>query len=114
MSDQPDALVLADALEKDKWNVLAVTLQEAADELRLLHSINEQLRNQNTELDAACAKLEAENEALKADALRYRWVRDSRGDWAICEWEDRWYRDSRAPHVVDAAIDAAMKDQEHE
>lgn len=38
----PRALVLADALEKDKWHVLAVTLQEAAEELRRLHSENVQ------------------------------------------------------------------------
>lgn len=38
----PLALRLADALEKDKWHVLAVTLQEAAEELRRLHSENVQ------------------------------------------------------------------------
>lgn len=37
----PLAMTLADALEKDKWHVSGVTLQEAADELRRLHAENE-------------------------------------------------------------------------
>lgn len=49
-----------------------------------------------------------------ADARRYRWLRDDTdSDWAICEWSTRevdgigYYRDSRRPDIVDAAIDAA-------
>lgn len=48
------------------------------------------------------------------DAERYRWLRDDTdSDWAICEWshvpgDEGYYRDARAPHIVDAAIDAAM------
>lgn len=51
---------------------------------------------------------------LKQDAARYRWLRDDTdSDWAICEWshapgDEGYYRDARAPHIVDAAIDAAM------
>jgi len=38
MSDQPEALRLADALEVDKWHISGVTAQSAADELRRLHA----------------------------------------------------------------------------
>ncbi len=44
MSAQPEALRLADELERDKWHVSAVTMQVAADELRRLHEQNERLR----------------------------------------------------------------------
>jgi hypothetical protein len=37
---------------------------KAAAELRCLHELNESLRDQNTELDKACAKLEAVNAQL--------------------------------------------------
>jgi hypothetical protein len=65
---------------------------------------------------AATAALRAEMDALRRDAERYRWLRDNGGDWAICQWldDDRegigYYREGRAAHVVDAAIDAAMKE----
>lgn len=69
--------------------------------------------------DEAADALEAqarEIEALRADAGRYRWLRDNtEGVWAICKWEcnstldmEGYYRDGRAPAIVDAAIDAAM------
>jgi hypothetical protein len=38
MSNQPEALRLADALEVDKWHISGVTAQSAADELRRLHA----------------------------------------------------------------------------
>lgn len=44
MSDQPDALRVADALEVDKWHVAGVTLQTAADLLREQHAEIERLR----------------------------------------------------------------------
>lgn len=52
------------------------------------------------------------------DARRYRFLRDDLDSgWAICEWCDDhdgigYYRDGRAPGVVDAAIDAAIASQE--
>lgn len=64
-----------------------------------------------------------EIESLRADAARYRWLRDNTvGIWAICVWEEdydygshygragdeRYYRDGRSADVVDAAVDAAM------
>ena len=56
----------------------------------------------------------AELDALRKDAERYRAIRDGKcGDWGLCEWVevgDEWgyFRDARAPHIVDTAIDAAM------
>ena len=43
MSAQPEALRLADGLERDKWHVPAVVMQAAADELRRLHAENKRL-----------------------------------------------------------------------
>ena len=73
---QPEALRLAGALEESIPGYPLPTLleSEAAAELRRQHAeiqqlkaelsetnqMNEQLRNQNTEVDTACAKLEAE------------------------------------------------------
>ncbi len=55
--------------------------------------------------------------ALRADAERYRWLRDNnRGSWAICEWSydepEGYYKDARAPGIVDAAIDAALRQEQ--
>ena len=44
-SKQPDALRLADELERDKWHVPGVVLQAAADELRRLHAENTALQS---------------------------------------------------------------------
>ena len=58
-------------------------------------------------------QLRAEVERLRPNAERYEWLRDNHeSDWAICEWQDEpdglgYYRDARASHIVDAAIDAA-------
>lgn len=58
-------------------------------------------------------QLRAEVERLRPNAERYEWLRDNHeSDWAICEWQDDpdglgYYRDARASHIVDAAIDAA-------
>lgn len=80
----------------------------------------ERLRAQAAQQDAAITwatggvqQIIAERDALKADAERYRDVRDGKaGNWALCEWgqEDdhgEYYRDGRAPAIVDAAVDAA-------
>lgn len=67
----------------------------------------------NRRLTAERDQLRAEVERLRADAERYRWLRDNlESEWAICEWQDDpdglgYYRDARAPEVVDAAIDQA-------
>lgn len=61
-------------------------------------------------------KLRAEVERLRPNALRYEFLRDDiNSDWAICEWSHDepdgigYYRDARAPDVVDAAIDRAIE-----
>lgn len=67
------------------------------------------------EMSSASICAQAEEVApLRADAERYRWLRDNvDGDWAICEWSRDdpdgcgFYRDARSPHIVDAAVDAA-------
>ena len=67
-------------------------------------------------LDAAAQPDQAaEIAALRQDSLRYRWLRDNtESDWAICEWQtdpvdsEGYYRDCRAPAIVDAAIDAVI------
>lgn len=48
MTDQPEALRVADALEVDKWHISAVTAQTAADLLREQHAEIERLRAENT------------------------------------------------------------------
>lgn len=102
---EPLALRLASILqagenfygESTLWfdSKLAEAAGDAADELR---------------------RLVAEVESLRADAERYRWLRDDLdSDWAICEWSSSdsdgigYYRDARAANVVDAAIDSARK-----
>ena len=64
-----------------------------------------------SQASAELRRLVAEVEALRADAERYRWLRDvPSSDWAICEWDDLnhcYVREGRKPDVVDAAIDAA-------
>lgn len=58
-------------------------------------------------------QLRAEVERLRPNAERYEWLRDNlESEWAICEWQDDpdglgYYRDARASHIVDAAIDLA-------
>lgn len=54
---------------------------------------------------------DAEIDALRRDAERYRAVRDDDCyPYAICIWDedDGWAQDARKPDVVDAAIDAAL------
>ena len=75
VNKQYEALVLADALEHDKWLVPAVVLQESADELRRLHAVNAELleamkrirqtacsvKDAQEKLDAAIKNAEAAN-----------------------------------------------------
>ena len=67
---------------------------------------------------ATSAEAQAKSEPAASDArdaARYRWLRDNTdSDWAICEWNTDesdgigYYRDARAPNIVDAEIDAAI------
>lgn len=69
MSDQPEALRVADALEVDKWHVAGVTLQTAADLLREQHAEIEALRAERNAhsgtADAAWSTLSALRDALR-------------------------------------------------
>ena len=88
MNEQPEALRLAD--EFDWWVSRGITIEprlyDAAAELRRLH---------------------AENEALRKDAERYRWLRESKCPMAVVS-EDCLVL---GMSYMDAAIDAAMKGQ---
>ena len=64
MIKQPEALRLADALERDKWNVLAVTLQQASDELRAGYSASKELWRYADELEQERKRLTALNAEL--------------------------------------------------
>lgn len=84
MTTQPEALRLADAL-RDATYLLSVERKATESELRRLH---------------------AENKALRADAERYRWLRDN--PWPpVLEADILLHRNAR----WDAEIDAAMKEK---
>ena len=124
----PRALVLAELIDK---NLAGAGDAEISTELRRLHAENEALRVKNnqmeTEINTAwqevkteqrlsfrdqVAKLEAENDALRADAERYRWLRDQSGGYASNAKFTIYYRDGDwvqrvRPDDLDAAIDAA-------
>ncbi len=84
MSTQPEALRLADALERDKWHVPAVVMQAAADELRRLH-----------------AQRDALLEALKSTGLflHHCWCDVQMNDYSFEKL-------NRQMEIVDAAIKA--------
>ena len=64
-SKQPEALRLADELERDKWHGPAVVMQAAADELRRLHA-------ENTALQSGYDAARLEIASLQAEVARYR------------------------------------------
>lgn len=89
MNQQPEALLMAEHLD-DRG------LIEEAAELRRLHE---------------------ENEALRKDAERYRWLRDQRArmnmvDMVFVEVPADWYLAGSTTEEDDAAIDAMMKARE--
>jgi hypothetical protein len=63
-------------------------------------------------------QLERENEALRKDAERYRWLKDQQrmayGDTAVINWNigHDWQRINS--ENLDSAIDAAIKEQSHD
>lgn len=76
MSDKPEALRLADALEVDKWHISGVTAQSAADELRRLHAVNQELTENLEKKSSAIQRIWKERDELRKvnqgleDALR--------------------------------------------
>ena len=106
-SDSPKAIqnALNNAI---KW------IQSLERELKFERAAS--FRDQVASLEAERDQLRAEVERLRPNALRYEWLRDDiNSDWAICEWSHDepdgigYYRDARAPDVVDAAIDRAIE-----
>lgn len=98
----------------DKLNSLCVAefawpyLNDAATELRRLHAANVYTSDLCTQALDDVRRLAAENEALKADAERYRWIRvNGEPD------EGMNYRSDWTPEMYDAAIDSAMKENPH-
>lgn len=93
MNEKPEALLLADECEESAraWANEVTTRQQAAAELRRLH---------------------AENEALRKDAERYRWLREYYSPECsgryMTDIDRGWYGDGID---LDDAIDAAMKGQ---
>ena len=85
MSEKPEALRLADALRDGPY--LLSSERDAAEAV---------LRRQHAEIE----RLKAENEALRRDAERYRWMKQEvkriPPSWYLFGW--------------DASIDAAMKE----
>ena len=87
MNEQPEALRLADELAiQDQCDFYKVC-EEAALELRWLHE---------------------ENERLRRDADRYRWLRDMIYDDRIIVAADRMLHGE----ALDAAVDAAMRQEQ--
>lgn len=100
MSTQPDALELARWTEKFcrnvkdpedfRWKAMA----NMAAELRRLHDENAQLREQNTALDAACAKMEAVRgtPATGGEPVAWRY-QDARGHYRYRGYVPRFDKD---------------------
>ena len=96
MSEKPEALRLADELERD---LCEYPCEAVALVLRRLHAEVEQLREQNTALDAACAKLEKENQRLKFEDHLQRDVEEAvdqlresakaQGDSLVTTWHEK-------------------------
>lgn len=87
MNEKPEALRLADECEESAkaWANEVTTRQQAAAQLRSLHT---------------------ENEALRKDAERYRWLRDEAYGYFWVNHGGCYPR-----RGLDVAIDAAMKGQ---
>lgn len=60
------------------------------------------------ELRAALARRTGERDALKADAERYRWIRECSND-SLIMYGDSYNCELMMEEELDAAIDAAMK-----
>lgn len=77
-----------------------------------LEEMNAQLREQNTEVDKACAELERQLEEAREDAERYRWLRDLDEDPVLslaAQYTDMNGSATSISQRIDAAIDAAMQ-----
>ena len=64
MATQPEALLLADELERDKWHVPAVVMQAAADELRRLLAENKLLHERHHDDNVEYTRVLEQRDAL--------------------------------------------------
>ena len=76
-SKQPEALRLADELERDKWHGPAVVMQAAADELRRLDSENEALQSELLELRNLKIRPPLSDLELAALGVKFFWQPDT-------------------------------------
>lgn len=77
MSDTPEAIQLANDRPWQQSDDLYQWAIDAEEMLRKQHAEIEQLREQNTALDAACAKLEKENGELLTALKEIEWSNNS-------------------------------------
>ncbi len=60
--------------------------------------------------DREIDRLRAENEALRKDAERYRWLRDDAPEeWDVTRWLDNETQEIHVQDYLDEAIDTAME-----
>lgn len=120
-----EAELLAKALETLLPSIAGKLKLKAAAELRRLQAENDALRQQIQEnasdaltyefrierRDNENYALQCEVEALRADAERYRWLRDGKNDWWNNGIVQLHYDDfsHASEEELDAAIDAARK-----
>jgi hypothetical protein len=83
----------------------ALTAQENA--LGFLRQISEQQAYEINQQAATIAEQAREIEALRADAARYRWLRDEDDD-PVCSLTQLFTMTGK-PEDVDTAVDAAMR-----
>lgn len=72
MTEQPEALRVADALEVDKWHVAGVTLQTAAELLREQHAEIKRLRAEREEDQGVIAVWRGRTQRAEAEIERLR------------------------------------------
>lgn len=131
---KPEALRLADLCNKDGY-MTNIERSQIEEELRRLHAEVEALKAESIEQCKIIGgsaetelRLRAENEALRKDAERYRWLMRSNIDAGAFVFS--WKNEGRDPFTsirasgttnvaglfddTGEAIDAAMKDKQHE
>lgn len=109
---QPEALRLADALEKDKWHITGVDAGNAADELRTQHATITALQARIAELERDVVRLKGLRELCGyvfdgSQAVVRLHQDDAARTFHIDVDSVRYYGES-----FDAAIDAAMQQGE--
>ena len=125
MSDQPEALRLADRLE-GRW-ALHPEMQEAAAELRRLHAENEALQNTKhyeaprgfvLNPDYLVPELQAERDALRQRLALAEAVASAASAWDVAnkaevdDWDEREALEAALkPWRAQRAIDAAKEDK---